>query len=259
LGATIYKIGESVKDFYEAVDPYIDAYEDILGPTAQSGESITNALSGGLFESLTGVASQAVGVFAESLKKLVIQQHDWYQHLQNSMSSGADEQTWFWADILHSRKTFEFAKNLWAMAGSDQERAYAIGYMTHLATDVVGHSFVNDKVGGPWRLHWQRHHIVEEQMDAAVYSREHSSDPLYFSVCSSAQHLWIAFDDDGTTTPPSHQNFFDPSERPQFDPSDGAALVSSTVLYVLRIQKSRKFHTPTQMTHLVNLPHIPRF
>jgi hypothetical protein len=39
--------------------------------------------------------------------------------------------------------------------------------MTHLATDVTGHAFVNQISGGPFRTHWQRHHLVENHLDAA--------------------------------------------------------------------------------------------
>src|SRR5947209_15501047 len=48
--------------------------------------------------------------------------------------------------------------------------AFALGWMSHLATDVAGHCFVNEKCGGPYRLHWQRHHLIENR------SEEHTSE-----------------------------------------------------------------------------------
>ena len=47
--------------------------------------------------------------------------------------------------------------------------------MSHCATDVTGHSFVNTKAGGPYRLHWQRHHLVENHMDAKAYDAQHTA------------------------------------------------------------------------------------
>ena len=49
------------------------------------------------------------------------------------------------------------------------------GYLTHYVTDVVGHPYVNQVVGAPWRLHWQRHHLVENFMDAYVWDRWHAA------------------------------------------------------------------------------------
>ena len=42
------------------------------------------------------------------------------------------------------------------ITGNPNLIAYSLGYTTHYVTDVVGHPFVNQVVGGPWRLYWQR-------------------------------------------------------------------------------------------------------
>src|SRR2546430_11876401 len=71
---------------------------------------------------------------------------------------------WFWADVLHYWRSGKFVENLVARAkasGNPNLIAYAYGYVSHYATDVVGHPYVNQVVGAPWRLYWQRHHLVE--------------------------------------------------------------------------------------------------
>jgi hypothetical protein len=65
--------------------------------------------------------------------------------------------------------------------------------MTHCATDVVGHPFTNAKCGGPFRLHWQRHHLVENHFDAAAYDRTHMGATMYEEIGTSAMHFRIAF------------------------------------------------------------------
>jgi hypothetical protein len=55
--------------------------------------------------------------------------------------------------------------------------AYALGYLTHYVTDVVAHPYVNQVVEGPFRLHWQRHHLVEFFIDAYVWDRWHVLRP----------------------------------------------------------------------------------
>lgn len=79
------------------------------------------------------------------------------------LQSNGDLNTWKWFDMLHYRETGTFAQNLWKVAkdGSDQQKAYTLGYLTHIATDVVGHAYVNTIVGGPYRTHIWRHVTVE--------------------------------------------------------------------------------------------------
>jgi len=61
--------------------------------------------------------------------------------------------------------------------GNHNLRAFAYGYLSHYVTDVVGHPFVNQVVGAPWRMYWQRHHLVENFIDAYVWPRWHKSRP----------------------------------------------------------------------------------
>lgn len=52
---------------------------------------------------------------------------------------------------------------------AEQLFAYALGWICHVGTDVIAHSFVNEHCGGPFRTHWQRHHLIENHMDAWNY------------------------------------------------------------------------------------------
>src|SRR2546430_63983 len=85
----------------------------------------------------------------------------------------------FWSDMLHYRKTYEFAQRLWTNADTPQKQAFALGWICHCATDVTGHSFVNSKCGGPYRTHWQRHHLIENHMDCSAYDSQHGSVEPY--------------------------------------------------------------------------------
>lgn len=238
LDNPIFKIMKFLEGFYDKIDPYIAAYEDTLGPQVDAAGAMANSASGGLLNTISGVSQEVTKIFITALEDFVSEQYDWFGILGSGVPAGFDEQTYFWSDMLHYRKTYEFAARLWQNAKTDQEKAYALGWMTHLGTDVVGHSFVNQKCGGPYRLHWQRHHLIENHMDAHVYDREFGSQPMYQSLCGAAQHLWIAFDDNGSPLPPSHvtppspkitsgggltTSFFKPQDRPTFDPTDKQA------------------------------------
>jgi hypothetical protein len=80
-----------------------------------------------------------------------------------------------------------------ARAAAESEAAFAIGWITHCATDVTGHPFTNAKCGGPFRLHWQRHHLVENHFDAAGYNVAHMGAPVYEELGTSALHFRVAF------------------------------------------------------------------
>ena len=82
---------------------------------------------------------------------------------------GKPEQDWYWFDMLHYRYTGDFARALLENATTPAQKAYAYGYITHVATDVVGHGYVNQIVGGPYRTHVQRHVVVENFIDAWAF------------------------------------------------------------------------------------------
>ncbi len=138
------------------------------------------------------------------------------------MPAGYDEQSFFWSDMLHYRKTYAFAAHLWKKANDandDRFKAFALGWMSHLATDVAGHCFVNEKAGGPYRLHWQRHHLIENHMDGKLCDMENGNKPIYSMLSNSALHLWIAFNGDGS----SHNSFFDAQPGKTYSTGDKSA------------------------------------
>ena len=74
--------------------------------------------------------------------------------------------------------------------------AYALGYLTHIATDVTGHAWSTPSPADRSALHWQRHHLVENHLDAHWYL----NDPLapgmpgqYGQLTESALYFDIGF------------------------------------------------------------------
>jgi hypothetical protein len=198
-------------------DNFLGPYEDILGPIGDNLSDEFSSLTGGLSQELSDVFSQAIQFLIDFVLVLITKQYDVFGLLSSGVPQGFDEQTFFWSDMLHYRKTNEFAHHLWTAATTDAQRAFALGWMTHVATDVTGHCFVNEKCGGPYRLHWQRHHLVENHMDGKVYDADHGSQPIYDMLSNSALHLWLAFNPDGT----SRLNFTDfPQPGPSYATGD---------------------------------------
>jgi hypothetical protein len=204
-------------------DNFLGPFESVMSPIEANASNQADALTGGLASQLSDIFTRAVKFLHDIMLLMISRNYDVYGLLSSGQPSGFDEQVFFWSDMLHYRKTYEFAHRLWTDAvasGNDAHKAFALGWMTHLATDVTGHCFVNEKCGGPYRLHWQRHHLVENHMDAKVYDSEHGGQSIYQMISNSAQHMWIAFNPDGSSyldyfAFPQPGRNYDPADNPQ--------------------------------------------
>ncbi len=230
LGGMLWKLASTVEDLYTWWDDnFLGPYESAIGPIGNNLQDELNALTGGLKDSLEGIFNQAFSYLKDTIVKLILEQYDFFGLLSSGMSSGFDEQTFFWSDMLHYRATYRFGAVLWQRANDPaivpdatqraRFQAFALGWMSHLATDVTGHAFVNQKAGGPYRLHWQRHHLVENHMDALVYNTDHGAQAIYDEMSNSALHLWLAFNGDGS----SRVDSFVAEPNPPYPPGDSSA------------------------------------
>jgi hypothetical protein len=231
IGNMLWKLASVIKDLYTAWDDtFLGPYESAMGPISNNLQDELNALSGGLKSTIESIFSQAFKLLEEFIIKLILQQYDFFGLLSSGVPAGYDEQTFFWSDMLHYRETYNFGTQLWKQASAEPDpvwrarfQAFALGWMTHLATDVTGHAFVNQKAGGPYRLHWQRHHLVENHMDALLYNSENGSKPIYQMISCSALHLWLAFNPDGS----SRNNFFNTQPGPNYPDGDDSASITA--------------------------------
>ena len=220
LGNTLVGVADFVNDLMTWIDEWIlDWWEPTFGPFAQNLDEAVSRLTGdlsttvgnvlGALSSLTIRAAMAVGAVS----------NDWFKEFSLGHNKGYDNRDFLWSDMLHYRKTSRFGQALWQIADrwesradpsdpqavenarlwAERLRAYSLGYMTHLATDVTGHPFTNEKSGGPFRTHWQRHKVVENHMDARVYDTEHGTESDWSQLTGSALHYRIAFAQDGSS------------------------------------------------------------
>jgi hypothetical protein len=227
VGNMLWKLATTIRDLYTAWDDtFLGPYESAMGPIGANAADEINALTGGLKDTIDQISSEATKLLQDFILKLILQQYDFFGLLSSGVPAGFDEQTFFWSDMLHYRQTYRLGAELWKRASSitnDDTRgrfqAFALGWITHLGTDVTGHSFVNQKAGGPYRLHWQRHHLVENHMDALVYNSEHGSQIIYQQMACAALHLWLAFNPDGT----SRESFFVDEPNPPYPDGDHSA------------------------------------
>ena len=205
-----YELADKLFGFYEEYRKVVDTYNQLVAPVTAIKEAAGDALEatvGSLAPAcveLIKLSLARVRETASDLKAAISSQllggllgiNDMFYEmglipnltntlfntfaptLQSQLNSGAniDIKTWYWFDLLHYRRTGLYGKNLIDLATNDNQKAYAYGYLSHIATDTVGHAFVNQVVGGPYRLNVQKHALVENYMDTWAYKHYYDSD-----------------------------------------------------------------------------------
>jgi hypothetical protein len=195
-----------------AWDKFLEVWDATVGPILDAAGQVVDDLTGGLYtqlgDALTMLATDLVAIAAEEALTSV----DLFSFFALGMREGFDEQSFLWSDMTHYRRTSQVPRRLVDHArdllGSDDDLqrehgeqllAYALGWICHVGTDTVAHSFVNEQAGGPFRTHWQRHHLVENHIDAYNYERTATGElpaddfigsiPSYESLNSSALYF----------------------------------------------------------------------
>jgi hypothetical protein len=150
-----------------------------------------------------------------------------------------DGETWWYFDALHYRRTGEYAKTLLERAPTDsRNHLYALGHLTHVAADTVGHAYVNLNSGGPYRSHSQRHRVAENFQDVFNYSL--SALGAQKNLGRSQLHAYYNFAFDGRITPLDETDESDqlpPTGTPM--PDELASFIASAINHVYRRDDSQ--------------------
>lgn len=207
VSSVLVTVLDFLENFYKTLDTYITLYQQYLGPISEDQAQAFSQLSGGLSEIVGNVTGDLSTLLITTLEDFFTQQKDWWSFFSLGLNKGFDNKAFFWSDMLHYRNTGQFGRAILKNAiasGDDGAVAYALGYLTHIGTDVTGHAFVNSISGGPFRLHWQRHHLVENHMDAFWYLKDPTSPANgadYPELTESALYFDIAFAEKDGTSP----------------------------------------------------------
>jgi hypothetical protein len=173
----ILKLDKLWKQFLEVWNATIGA---ILDKAGQVIDDLTGGLLSELGDAFTELRNALIAVGAEE----ILTEGDIFAWFSLKMRQGYDEKAFLWSDMLHYRRTSRVPQRLFAHARDliasnvalDREHgrqllSFAGGWVCHVGTDTIAHSFVNEQAGGPFRTHWQRHHLVENHLDAYNYER----------------------------------------------------------------------------------------
>lgn len=161
-------------------DDFVAVWDATIGPIVDAATQVLDDLTGGILTALGDAITELVTALKQVAEEELITFADIFSWFALKMRGGYDEQSFLWSDMLHYRKTTTMARNLFLEAqrqfdeDHDQDKleqfqAFALGWVAHLGTDTIDHSFVNEQAGGPFRTHWQRHHLIENHIDAWNY------------------------------------------------------------------------------------------
>ena len=205
-GATIREVIGWIIGFWDSIDPYITKWEDAFGAVSANNSQLASQLTGGLATQISDILNELSSAITKAFEGLLASSGDIFGIFSSGPPQAFKNDAFYWADIFHYRRTYQFpfvmyqaAQRALAGATTDEQRydaeslvAFAVGWLTHCATDVTGHPFTNAKSGGPFRDHWQRHHLVELHIDSLNYSANNPG-PCYGEIGESAVHFWTAF------------------------------------------------------------------
>jgi len=175
------KILRLVIKLYQIWKDFVKVWNETIGPIVEKAGEILDDLSGQMLSTLgdafTQLGNDLVALTAEEALSSV----DIFDLFSLKMRKGYDEQSFMWSDMAHYRRTsaiperlVHYAKEMLAkdetQEHGEQLLAFALGWICHVGSDTIAHSFVNEQCGGPFRTHWQRHHLLENHIDAYMYN-----------------------------------------------------------------------------------------
>ncbi len=159
----IYK--EVIEPVLDVINDFEESAEAVLDEVTCNSVSTVTERVDAINESLAGIRDSLIAhIFSESFNMFDMMRPP-------HQKDGEDIDTGYWFDILHSRRTGKFLQKMWDNANTDEQKAYVLGYATHVAADVSGHPYINQAVGGAARGYNARHHFVENIIDVWFYDQ----------------------------------------------------------------------------------------
>jgi hypothetical protein len=166
---------QSMMNFLVKIAGTFQCISDVLGEVTEYVEGRLNEMTAGTVEQLQQTTSLLTGVLKEAfLAALVDAGVSLWPYFELPRQQDQPRERWYWMDYVHYVKTGDFARRLVDKTRSRPNlHAYALGYLTHCIADTLGHPYVNQITQSVYRLHWQRHHLIENFIDVYVWDRWH--------------------------------------------------------------------------------------
>lgn len=164
----------------------VEAWDATIGPLVSAATTALDDLTGGLISEFGVTINELTVALKTVAEEEILTFKDIFGGFDTCVSKGWSENAFLWSDMSHYRGTTAMCQNLVTEAENlrhstqdpaenerrfEQFLAFSLGYTTHVGTDTIAHSFVNEQCGGPFRDHPQRHHLIESHIDAWNYQQ----------------------------------------------------------------------------------------
>jgi hypothetical protein len=155
---------DKITDFFNQMDAIAQAENQLaLVPMIGPAQDILNQ-SKALKKQLPGT-TQSVATFIGQMVAL----SPWMEQTSAVPVAPSDPAGDRLTEFLRWHHTGEFAAALVKNASTDPQKAYALGYLCHVAASVTGEPFVNNVTGGPYRTHWWRNRLAGNFIDSWTF------------------------------------------------------------------------------------------
>ena len=149
-------------------------------------DKTANSITFGVWGDIESTVNLLKGIIIDGILDAALDKHNLWSVFLPRRQVDDYKQNWYWGDFLHYVKTGCFTTKLLDMCPTYSTdptiksflKAYSLGYATHYVADTVGHAYVNRIVESPWRNCWQRHHFVENFIDAYVWDHWHNTSTV---------------------------------------------------------------------------------
>ena len=161
----VWPVVNLIRQFLDQADS-VAAAEDKIGAVAliSKAQDVMNQSS-----TLTSTAASALPQLIPVIGQMVALP-PWMEQTMAFPFAPADSRANRLSEFLRWHRTGVFARNLLKLAGGDAKlKAFALGYVSHIATSATAEPFVNNITGGPYRTHWWRNRLVSNFVDSWTF------------------------------------------------------------------------------------------
>jgi hypothetical protein len=95
-------------------------------------------------------------------------------------------------EFLRWHHSGQFARNLADLAKTPSQRAFAQGWLCHVATSVTSEPFIANITGGPYRTHWWRNMFVRNYVDSWMFGLAETPGSMSGDTPTPAYAGWKA-------------------------------------------------------------------
>src|SRR5207249_9357947 len=124
-----------------------ECISELMGKIDRFVHGIESEITFGVIDSIEQTAGLLQGILREWLIGAIVDAgFNLWPVFEAKRQQDRPRAEWFWADYLHYVRTGQFVNRLLQNSRNSNNpnlRAYALGYLTHYVTDVVGHPYVN--------------------------------------------------------------------------------------------------------------------